>query len=948
MSNQVDANSLIRIGDLPVASPAPTDKVTLIRDGRPVAGYATELPTPTRVQQQIDDLIAGQQAGQLVYRTWAELSAVTGSVGEGAQVIADTGTHTDPVVGGTVANAGQYVWSESPAGWRWVRADVLALKADVSAIANAYEMSVGASIGGNGASVIANASGRPAFGISVAAGQTGLNAYAMSRLVLETEWTSGFAGAVLEITVRVQTSAVFTRTIEPRFRTVYAAGNSEFPTPNYVTTEVDGTSRVIRFQVALLGSEKEIHPYIAITGGGATASVETMTIEDVIVRVVSAPNSIRTPAQEEQRIAALLEDRKASMAAAAAGVTSGDLLPAAAVTFNLVNGALGIKDDAGRTIGQTIPAGQTGGGTFVRAAFGIARVPAGTKLRVSMSMELSAGFMTDKGFNNTLLRIVRPSGNVDGQGSIAGEVSSGSAYTRTFEYTTTADDYSIVVTMQVPSGATAAGVEHSFKMIGLSYEVVTSPSAALKPADVVVAGRIDNRFVESGVGMLQRYYPRLSASGYTVNVRGTVAIKDGAVVEVNGTTVHDVPASGSATVPSYTLKYQSNQNSLWATNPNAPLGYRNLSSVVVTRLSDSATLVEGVDYSVDYRNGKLRGIKNISDFAVSVAFNYQLERYDVVSINPETLALTVTKGTERATDASEYIPAVPAMDIALYTVNVNTKATPVPVSRVFAGRLIDQSQNYELLEAHNRKCLTRVRSRLYRGDAITLVGYGDSITAVGGGRGTYTPGGPARDVSSFFETVPSDTKATWNREDWGDGAGAVHVKFGWNWHLAQFLEDRYGVSVTYLNFGGSSTKSDASEYNGLYPARLTPVLESGGHLMVLAFGTNEKGEASTYTNVKSIITQARAAGMDVIVMPCPYVNPLGGQATDAAHRYTNRKLFQAAMDAGAAYCPADWLTEPPGGGVPLAYEDFSGGNWYNHPGRVEFAAYGRALCDLLA
>src|SRR5690606_28215105 len=30
--------------------------------------------------------------------------------------------------------AGQYVWSTSPAGWRWVRPDALALKADASAV----------------------------------------------------------------------------------------------------------------------------------------------------------------------------------------------------------------------------------------------------------------------------------------------------------------------------------------------------------------------------------------------------------------------------------------------------------------------------------------------------------------------------------------------------------------------------------------------------------------------------------------------------------------------------------------------------------------------------------------------------------------------------------------------------------------------------------------------
>lgn len=55
----------------------------------------------------------------IAYATWAGLSAVTGtSAGQSAGVFGpDAGTHTDPVVGGTVDNIGIYSWSVSPAGW---------------------------------------------------------------------------------------------------------------------------------------------------------------------------------------------------------------------------------------------------------------------------------------------------------------------------------------------------------------------------------------------------------------------------------------------------------------------------------------------------------------------------------------------------------------------------------------------------------------------------------------------------------------------------------------------------------------------------------------------------------------------------------------------------------------------------------------------------------------
>lgn len=136
--------------DLGLVSAAPTDELRAVRGGKSVRVPIGSLPPSAAVQAQIDALAAGQAAGQEVYRTWAELSGVTGSAGVGAQVIDDAGTHTDPVVGGTVANSGQYVWSESPAGWRWVRPDALPLKADnTTASARTGSVAVLATAGGD-------------------------------------------------------------------------------------------------------------------------------------------------------------------------------------------------------------------------------------------------------------------------------------------------------------------------------------------------------------------------------------------------------------------------------------------------------------------------------------------------------------------------------------------------------------------------------------------------------------------------------------------------------------------------------------------------------------------------------------------------------------------------------------------------------------------------------
>lgn len=56
----------------------------------------------------------------IAFSTYAELAATTATNGTTGAVFSDAGTHTDPVVGGTVNNTGIYRYSTSPAGWEWL------------------------------------------------------------------------------------------------------------------------------------------------------------------------------------------------------------------------------------------------------------------------------------------------------------------------------------------------------------------------------------------------------------------------------------------------------------------------------------------------------------------------------------------------------------------------------------------------------------------------------------------------------------------------------------------------------------------------------------------------------------------------------------------------------------------------------------------------------------
>lgn len=92
------------------------------------------------LEEEVDTLassIEGAAEGYVVAATWTALAAITGTrAGQPGRVaLTDAGTHTDPVVGGTVPNTGEYAWSTSPAGWRRIGdvIDAQSLRDDINA-----------------------------------------------------------------------------------------------------------------------------------------------------------------------------------------------------------------------------------------------------------------------------------------------------------------------------------------------------------------------------------------------------------------------------------------------------------------------------------------------------------------------------------------------------------------------------------------------------------------------------------------------------------------------------------------------------------------------------------------------------------------------------------------------------------------------------------------------
>lgn len=192
--------------------------------------------------------------------------------------------------------------------------------------------------------------------------------------------------------------------------------------------------------------------------------------------------------------------------------------------------------------------------------------------------------------------------------------------------------------------------------------------------------------------------------------------------------------------------------------------------------------------------------------------------------------------------------------------------------------------------------------------------------------------------------MPADTVAALPKYDFGDGAGQVHVKISAMWPLSAGLEQASGQPVNYLNFGRGGSTSASTQHNGLWPARLQPVLDSGADVL-LHFAMNELGQATTLANIKSIAGQAKAAGMEVVIISVPRRNAADGAAL-AGWNYTNRALWRAAVEAGAAFAPQHWIVmDEQLGGMGASPDSLGAAALFNHPGPAEFARYGQVLVE---
>lgn len=960
--------------DLALVPAAPADELRAVRAGKSVRVPIGSLPASAAVQAQIDALAAGQAAGQLVYRTWAELSGVTGSAGVGAQVISDAGTHTDPVVGGTVANAGQYVWSASPAGWRWVRPDALAMKVDRSEVADLPDVRAQALVAS-----YALRSG--AYAALTAAQATSLfdvsNGYARWARAFDvgTDLTAGAAvdGITLRLMVGGDAETVqaklWSRDVDDTAASGAGPGQAGDVLLQTVVVPVADLGLIVGAGVA---QEVTIPLHRFTAQSGRTYLVEIDALDAANARVASGVMWATTSGQSQRRRGYFYASTGASTwsnigttTTLAINLSEAVVEPLQVIEERIGNVAL----DIAQVDRALVPTWVTQAWRYGSAAFGISDGP------YAVMMGFVGGVDVPEGTEFTALRI--PMALASGADTIrvrlwsrpadaswkADAPGTPAAVRDTLHAEVIATPAMIGV---VPGSATLADAtfdlgRHTVESGRIYYVEVEATAAGARVRLAVrylnIAGLSDDqysRFWRSGAATawssgastktwvfafdlvargweLPEIAPvadrivaasiALGSGAATVDLRvgradavrrvvGSVAIAVPTVGTVTDEALTLNPAGGAAITYSY-LKDRTEHADLW--------------DVVVKDASTSAVLVKGTDYwAIEELGAFSLAATTGTPRSVLVSYKYAKQRYDVVHYTPETGAMAVAAGTERDRDQAEFIPAVPDGALPLFHIHVRRGGNVVvPVWDVDEWVRREHWQEVQAERARSRRLLRPALKKLRKGDTFKLMSYGDSNFAqMGGGYSLAAVRSAANTVwhdrtkdTGGLLLAPaygSDVLATIPTYNTGDGAGTVHTRFGLTWELVRALEAGYASTITYINRSIPGTNSTDSTYHGRDSVRLSAATGDAPDVVLIGFGQNELGQSYTRANIIAICEAFKGAGSIPIVVGCfrPHAADLHSQHTTPRWQYTQRQLREAAYAAGVPYVSTEYLYSP--------------------------------------
>lgn len=386
-----------------------------------------------------------------------------------------------------------------------------------------------------------------------------------------------------------------------------------------------------------------------------------------------------------------------------------------------------------------------------------------------------------------------------------------------------------------------------------------------------------------------------------------------------------------------------------------PLSHQYVSGVQVRRQDNNALLVDGVDYTINYRRASILGLKSGVVFC-NVSYTGRATRYDIVCVDPKSGAVSVAAGTQRPADAGEFVPDVPLGLVPLYGAFV-TRSDGVDLVPL-QGEVDVRLKGLPWRE-YSRQRLPGLIQAMRTGRTIRLAVYGDSIPEQGGGGSGpsyYTvPNGTYRDTAlqsqgGYYWTgrIGADVVNALPGYNQGDG-NSRHIRVGWGWRLKEAIEAASACTVIHDNWGVGGTDASQTEPNGNYPPRINALIASNPDVVVICFGMNELGGVFTYLRIRAMIQTLRAGGAEVIVMGVPLIATSNSVNSIDEWRETNRQVEQAALDEDAAYVPVAAYVDPdspvPLGG--MSRRAVSTTNGINHDGPYMLRQYGNLLASVV-
>lgn len=357
------------------------------------------------------------------------------------------------------------------------------------------------------------------------------------------------------------------------------------------------------------------------------------------------------------------------------------------------------------------------------------------------------------------------------------------------------------------------------------------------------------------------------------------------------------------------------------------------------------------------------GMLPIADSRLLTAPSAGTARYDLLVFDRATDAFAVIVGTERATDPTAFIPKPASssqIPVALLRV-ADGSILPVRLWNIFDGNDRLLALPLEQERSRSRSCLPKWLNKVRRKDSVRILGFGDSITNVGDASAPAgAPNGAIRDTaansganrylrisygSDIVDALPLYTAVQLGRAD--DGAGAVHSRVGWNWGLVNALEKQgytLGTDLFYDNFGINGARTTGAISSGVPTGWLNNAIALNADLVVIGFGMNELGSATTEAALVLIAQAFKAVGSEVVFVEVPRPRTL----SYINWQYTNRAIRRAALFTESALLPMSPLYDNDTiGAVGIAPADVCAANSTNHPGIEEFAAIGRELARLV-